>query len=92
MLRGYGAEVGLSVPGYIHPEKGVRSRTGWIRVAVTVLKPVGALLKRLPGVGTGSDVLGRAMIAAVRSGAPSHAVEIREINALGAGSAAGAAG
>jgi len=79
-------------PGYIHPEKGVRSRTGWIRVAVTVLKPVGALLKRLPGVGTGSDVLGRAMIAAVRSGAPSHAVEIREINALGAGSAAGAAG
>jgi uncharacterized protein YbjT (DUF2867 family) len=77
-------------PGYIHPEKGVRSRTGWVRVAVTVLRPVGALLKRFPGVGTGSDVLGRAMIAAVRSGAPSHPVEIREINTLGAARAAGA--
>ncbi|HXU07008.1 MAG TPA: NAD(P)H-binding protein [Polyangia bacterium] len=71
-------------PGYIHPEKGVRSRTRWVHVAITVLRPVGALLKRFPGVGTSSDVLGRAMIAAVRSGAPSHTVEIREINTLGA--------
>jgi hypothetical protein len=31
-------------------------------------------------------VLGRAMIAAVRGGAPSHAVEVREINQLGAAS------
>jgi uncharacterized protein YbjT (DUF2867 family) len=71
-------------PGYIHPVKGVMSKTGWVRVAITVLRPVGFLLKQLPGVGTSSDVLGRAMIAAVRSGAPSHAVEIREINRLGA--------
>ena len=47
-------------------------------------RPVGFLLKQFPGVGTSTDVLGRAMIAAVRSGAPSHAVEIREINTLGA--------
>jgi uncharacterized protein YbjT (DUF2867 family) len=70
-------------PGYIHPEKGVRSRTRWIRVAVVVARPLGFLLKRIPGVGTTSAVLGRAMIAAVRSGAPSRAVEIRDINALG---------
>ena len=70
-------------PGYIHPVKGVTSKTGWIRAAITVLRPVGFLLKQIPGVGTSSDVLGRAMIAAVRSGAPSHAVEIREINTLG---------
>jgi len=70
-------------PGYIHPEKGVASRTKWIRVAVTVLRPVGFLLKQFPGAGTSTDVLGRAMIAAVRSGAPSHAVELREINQLG---------
>jgi uncharacterized protein YbjT (DUF2867 family) len=70
-------------PGYIHPEKGVASRTKWVRVAVTVLRPVGFLLKQFPGVGTSTDVLGRAMIAAVRSGAPSHAVELREINSLG---------
>jgi len=74
-------------PGYIHPEKGVRSKTGWIRAAITVLRPVGFVLKQFPGVGTGSDVLGRAMIAAVRGGAPSHPVEIREINTLGAAGA-----
>jgi len=49
------------------------------------------LLKHFPGVGTGTDVVGRAMIAAVRSGAPSHAVEIREINTLGAADTATAA-
>jgi uncharacterized protein YbjT (DUF2867 family) len=70
-------------PGYIHPEKGVASRTKWIRVAVTVLRPVGFLLKQFPGAGTATDVVGRAMIAAVRSGAPSHVVELREINQLG---------
>jgi uncharacterized protein YbjT (DUF2867 family) len=70
-------------PGYIHPVKGVTPKTGWVRVAITVLRPVGFLLKQFEGVGTSSDVLGRAMIAAVRSGAPSHAVEVREINQLG---------
>jgi uncharacterized protein YbjT (DUF2867 family) len=70
-------------PGYIHPVKGVSSKTGWIRAAITVLRPVGFLVKQIPGVGTSSDVLGRAMIAAVRGGAPSHPVEVREINALG---------
>jgi hypothetical protein len=71
-------------PGYIHPVKGVRSKTAWVNAAITVLRPVGFLLKQFPGVGTSSDVLGRAMIAAVRSGAPTHAVEVREINTLGA--------
>ena len=70
-------------PGYIHAERGVASRTKWIRVAVTVLRPVGFLLKQFPGVGTRTDVLGRAMIAAVRSGASSRVVEVRDINALG---------
>jgi uncharacterized protein YbjT (DUF2867 family) len=70
-------------PGYIHPEKGVASRTKWIRIAVAVLRPVGVLLKQFPGVGTTTAVLGRAMIAAVRSGAPSRAAEVRDINALG---------
>jgi hypothetical protein len=70
-------------PGYIHPERGVVSRTRWVRVATTVLRPVGALLKLIPSVGTRTDVVGRAMIAAARSGTPSHVVEIREINQLG---------
>jgi uncharacterized protein YbjT (DUF2867 family) len=71
-------------PGYIHAEKGVVSRTGWVRVASAVLRPVGFVLKRFPGIGTSTDVLGRAMLAAVRSGAPSRVVDIRDINALGA--------
>ena len=70
-------------PGYIHAERGVTSRTRWIRVAIAVLRPVGFLVKQLPGVGTSTDGLGRAMIAAVRSGAPSRLVEVRDINALG---------
>jgi uncharacterized protein YbjT (DUF2867 family) len=77
-------------PGYIHPEKGAVSRTRWIRVAATVLRPVGFLLKQIPGVGTSTDTVGRAMLAAVRSGAPSHVVEIREINTLGAARPGGA--
>jgi uncharacterized protein YbjT (DUF2867 family) len=77
-------------PGYIHPEKGVRPKAGWAHAAITVLRPVGFVLKQLPGVGTGSDVIGRAMIAAVKSGAPSHAVEIREINKLGTATRAAA--
>ena len=76
-------------PGYIHPRKGVTSRTRWIRVAIVVLRPVGYLLMRFSRVGSNSDAVGRAMLAAVRSGAPSHAVEIDEINTLGAARAAG---
>jgi uncharacterized protein YbjT (DUF2867 family) len=71
-------------PGYIHPVKGVRAKTPWVNAVLTVLRPVGFLVKQMPSFGTSSDVLGRAMIAAVLSGAPSHAVEVPEINALGA--------
>jgi len=70
-------------PGYIHPERGVTSRTGWVRVLVTLLRPLGFVLKQFPGVGTTTGTVGRAMIATVRGGTPSHAVEIREINQLG---------
>jgi len=70
-------------PGYIHPMKGVSSRTGWVQAAITVLRPVGFVLKQFSGIATSSDVLGRAMIAAVRGGTPSHPVESREINTLG---------
>lgn len=71
-------------PGYIHPEKGVKSKTGWVRAALIVARPIGALLTRFPGIATRSDVLGRAMIAIVREGPPSRAVESRDINQLGA--------
>jgi uncharacterized protein YbjT (DUF2867 family) len=77
-------------PGYIHPMRGAGPRQRWLRVVATVLRPVGFLLTQFPGVGTRTDVLGRAMLAAARSGAPSHVVEMREINTLGAARPSGA--
>jgi uncharacterized protein YbjT (DUF2867 family) len=71
-------------PGYIHPEKGVTSKTPWVRVAYAVLRPVGALLKTFGGIATRSDVMGRAMIAAARRRPGTHILENRDINALGA--------
>jgi uncharacterized protein YbjT (DUF2867 family) len=70
-------------PGYIHAVKGAVSRTPWVRVAAAALRPVGYLLTKLPGAGTTTDILGRAMIAAARGGGPSRIVTVRDINALG---------
>jgi uncharacterized protein YbjT (DUF2867 family) len=71
-------------PGYIHAEKGVIPATRWLRNLYRVTRPLGYVLKRFPGIATSSDVLGRAMIAAVRGGGPSRVIESREINRLGA--------
>jgi uncharacterized protein YbjT (DUF2867 family) len=71
-------------PGYIHAERGVAPSVGWLRAAYRILRPVGFVLKRFPAIATSSDVLGRAMIAAVRQAGPSRTVESREINQLGA--------
>jgi hypothetical protein len=71
-------------PGYIHPERGAVSRTPWVRVAGMVFWPVGYLLTKFPSAGTTTGILGRAMIAAARRGAPANIVNVRDINALGA--------
>lgn len=72
-------------PGYIHAEKGVvPSRKPWLRAVYVALRPVGALLTKFPAIATRTDVLGRAMIAAVRQGSPSRVFESRDINAAGA--------
>src|SRR3954462_4270439 len=82
-LRALFATAYMFRPGYIHPEKGVMWRNRWVRVVGALLRPVGALLKRIPSAGTRPDVVGGARAAAARSGTASHAVEIREINQLG---------
>ena len=72
-------------PGYIQPARGVRSGTPLYQAIYTTVGFLFPVFKAVvPGMVTSSDVVGRAMIAAVRAGGPSRVIETREINALGA--------
>lgn len=74
-------------PGFIQPLHGVRSRTGWYQAlyaAVGPLSPV--LLKLFPGLGTTTELLGRAVLHVARSGFPRPVLETVDINAIGVGS------
>jgi uncharacterized protein YbjT (DUF2867 family) len=70
-------------PGYIQPMHGVKSKTGLYAAAYKVgaLYP---LFKRLfPNRVTTTELVGRAMIAVAKSGAPKHILETSDINAAG---------
>jgi len=69
-------------PGFIQPLHGIRSRTPLYRAIYAVLSPLFPVLDRLfPDRVTDTARLGRAMLAAVRGGAP-KVVDARAINAL----------
>lgn len=69
-------------PGFIQPLHGIRSRTPLYRAIYAVLSPLFPVLERLfPDRVTDTARLGRAMLAAVRGGAP-KVVDARAINAL----------
>lgn len=71
-------------PGYIHPAKGIRSRTRLYQLGITIARPLYPLLKLLaPKSVTTSDILGRAMLRAAK-GAEKRVLEVPDINALGA--------
>lgn len=71
-------------PGYIQPRRGIRSKTRLYRIFYAVLWPLYPVLSRvMPGMVTSSDRIGRAMLEAVRNGAPAI-VNTREINRLAA--------
>ncbi len=70
-------------PGFIQPLHGIRSKTALYRALYAMLGPFnGLILKFLPNLATTTEVLGRAMIKAARSGAPKRVLESRDINAL----------
>jgi len=70
-------------PGYIQPVHGVTSRTPWYRLAYAVLGPLFPLWRRLfPRLVTTTELVGRAMLAAARQGAPRPVLETADINAL----------
>ncbi len=70
-------------PGFIQPLHGVKSKTALYRLPYAILGPFNSLfLKLFPKFATTTEVLGRAMIKAARSGAPKKILESQDINAL----------
>jgi hypothetical protein len=68
-------------PGYIQPMHGITSSTSWYRTMYAVLGPLYPLLKALfPRRVTTTEMVGKAMIAVARHGAPMRILENREIN------------
>lgn len=71
-------------PGYIQPQRGIKSKTRVYRVFYQVMAPLYPVLRRLtPNLVTSSETVGRAMIAVAIDGYPSPILELRDINTLG---------
>jgi uncharacterized protein YbjT (DUF2867 family) len=72
-------------PGYIQPMHGIKSSTTWYRVLYAIVAPLYPVLKTLfPRHVTTTEMVGRAMLAVARNGAPQHIFGNEEINAAGA--------
>ena len=70
-------------PGLIVPLHGIRSRTRVYQLAYTVLKPILPWMqRRWPNSITTTEHLGRAMLKAVKQGAPKRILETADIAAL----------
>lgn len=70
-------------PGFIQPRNGERSAVRLYRVIYRIAGPLYPVLRRLwPGSVTTTENVGRAMLAAARSGAPKRILENRDVNAL----------
>jgi uncharacterized protein YbjT (DUF2867 family) len=70
-------------PGYIHPMKGVQSRTALYRALIPLLRPLYPVLKALfPNQVTTTEKIGLAMIHSAQRGYPRPVLDPRDINAL----------
>ena len=70
-------------PAAIIPLHGITSRTRWIRIATTVLRPAFPLLRALlPNHVTTTEQLGRAMLKIAREGYPKRVIESRDIRRM----------
>ena len=73
-------------PGFIQPQDGIRSKTGWYNAICAVSSLLYPLLKALaPGLSTTTSALGRALVQAAIAGAPTPLLRSRDIHALGGG-------
>lgn len=69
-------------PGYIHPMRGIRSKTPLYNAFYAVLKPMYGLLKRMPKYVTDNVTIGRAMIAVAKNGYSKGVLESLDINSI----------
>jgi len=71
-------------PGIIQPLHGIRSKTGSYRWFYTLSRPLLPLLRALmPNTVLSTEIVGRAMLAVARQGAPKTVLEAADISALG---------
>ncbi len=76
-------------PGIIQPLHGIRSRTGSYRRLYMLLRPLLSPLRRLfPDTVLSTQIVGRAMLAVARHGAPKALLEAAALSQLGRGIAA----
>jgi len=68
-------------PGFILPEKGVKSSTGWYNAIYMILRPFFSLIRNSKSITTSSKV-GLAMINAVKKPIETKILENRDINNL----------
>jgi hypothetical protein len=72
-------------PGLIQPMHGIRSKTGWYNAFYAISRPLLPLMRALaPNYVTTTELVGRAMLAVAKHGAPTPIIENRDINRLGA--------
>lgn len=71
-------------PGIIQPLHGIRSKTGSYRWFYTLSRPLLPLLRAMmPHTVLSTEIVGRAMLAVARHGAPKAVLEAADIGALG---------
>ena len=70
-------------PGLIQPMHGIRSRTALYQFFLVLFKPLLPLARRmLPNQVLSTEDIGKAMLIAVRRGAPKKVLKVRDIRAL----------
>ncbi len=73
-------------PGIIQPLHGIRSKTDSYRWFYALTRPLLPLMRRLlPNTVLSTEIVGRAMLAVARHGAPKAVLEAADISALGRG-------
>lgn len=70
-------------PGYIHPMRGIKSRTAWYNIFYKILGPVYFLLRRIPKFVTNTETLAKAMINVSIHGYAKTVLESEDINTAG---------
>lgn len=68
-------------PGMIQPQRGIRSRTRWYRLAFAAVRPLAGTLVRM-GAGTTTTLMGLALLEAIERPPPERILDNRAINAL----------